>query len=147
MLVLSLVAIVAGLSVQGAAPQKSSKDTPVARMYVFTASSPGGDTEEDKGRQEAVRDLRDALHGRHHITVVDTREAADVVVEVLDREERDLGEGGFGGKSFTKFRETIIRVRVTSGERVSDLKGVGKATWKSAAKDAAERLQKWVERR
>jgi len=147
MLVLSVVAIVASLFAPAAAtPQRSTRNTPEARVYVFTAPAAGAETEEDKGRQDAAGDVREALRGKRHLTLVDTREAADVVVEVIGREERDLGEGGFGGKSLTKFRETIVRVRVTSKDRSSDLKGIGKGSWKSAAKDLAARLQKWIER-
>ena len=117
---------------------------PVVRVFVFTAA-PAGDAPSDaeKARLEGVREMRQALHGRG-ITIVDDRSQADVLVEVLDREERDMGEGGFGGKTITKFIEVIIRLRVTSGDRQSELKGMGLAG--RAAKDAADRVRKWIAR-
>ena len=66
-------------------------------------------------------------------------------VEVVDREERDPSQGGFGGTSMTKFRQTIVRLRIESGAARSELKGIGQSSWKAAAKDAAERVSKWLE--
>jgi hypothetical protein len=144
-LALLLAALVAGVQPPAQA-RKPAPRIPDARVYVFTTPDPGGPSDEQRGREDSVADLRGALHGRRHVKLVDTRDEADVVVEVLGREERDLGEGGYGGKSFTKFRETIVRFRIASGSRASEIKGVGKGSWKSAAKDAAERIQKWIER-
>ena len=67
-------------------------------------------------------------------------------MEVTDREQQSAGEGGFGGVKLTPFVNTIIRVRVTFGEHQGELKGMGPGTGSRAAKDAADGLQKWIER-
>jgi hypothetical protein len=119
------------------------------RTFVYTAQAPGGGvSEEEQGRLDSVKDLADAL-GKWKIEclLVKSADEADVIVEVLNREERDAPVSGFGGASVTRFRETIVRLRVKSGEKQSELKGMGQASWKSAAKDAAERLAKWIRNR
>ena len=122
---------------------------PVTRVYVFTSEGASGQaTDEEKGRLDALRELRDALAKRKELQVVNNRADAEVIVEVMDREEREGGEGGFGGRLITKMGDTIIRVRVShaSGGEPSELKGMGQGTWGRAAKDAADRIVKWVER-
>jgi len=91
--------------------------------------------------------MREALAQKKGITVVDTREQSNVLMEVLGREQREEPTGSFGGKSITRMGDTIIRVRVKSGEDESDLKGMGQGTWSRAAKDAADRFMKWIARR
>jgi hypothetical protein len=65
-------------------------------------------------------------------------------VEVVGREQRDAPVGGFGGTVITPPIETIVRLHVKFGDRETDIKGIGKAYWARAAKDAAERLVKWI---
>jgi hypothetical protein len=90
-----------------------------------------------------VRDLSDALN-RSQFTLVPAADQAQMTVEVVNREERDASQGGFGGKSLTKFRETILRLRVKAGEDQSELKGIGRPSWGAAAKDAAKQLSSWA---
>ncbi len=91
----------------------------------------------------SVRDLGDALKGSR-FTLVPSADQAQLTVEIVNREERDSAQGGFGGKSVTKFRETILRIRVQAGEDQSELKGIGRPSWGAAAKDAAKQLSSWV---
>jgi hypothetical protein len=121
---------------------------PTVRVYVFTAEgSSGQSTDEEKGRLEAVREMRDALAKKKGVRIVNSREEADVVVEVMDREEREGASGGYGGMSITKLNDTIIRLRVSrAGGEASELKGIGQGTWGRAAKDAADRVEKWIHR-
>ena len=120
---------------------------PAVRVYVHTAASPSGTQgAEEQGRLDAVRDLREALRRKSGITLVDDRSQADVVVEITDREQRDAGAGGFGGKTITPLVDTIIRLHVTWGDHQTDIKGMGQGTWGRAAKDAADRLMKWIAR-
>jgi hypothetical protein len=140
MLALALVALMT-------MSQGADKLTSV-RAYVFTATSPSGQTsDEERGRLDAVREMREALAKKKGISVVDDRADATLVVEVIDREQRDEPAGGFGGKSITKMGDTIIRLHVRSGDHESDIKGMGQGTWGRAAKDAAERILKWIARR
>jgi hypothetical protein len=55
-------------------------------------------------------------------------------------------QGGFGGKMITPLGDTIIRMHISSGDRESELKGMGQGTWGRAAKDAADRVLKWIAR-
>lgn len=130
-----------------AAPQGADKETSV-RAFVFTATGASGEhTEEEQGRLDAVRDVRDALGKKKGITLVNSRADGNLIIEVLSREQREEPVGGFGGKSVTKMGDTIIRLHVKSGEEESDLKGIGQGTWGRAAKDAADRILKWIARR
>jgi len=131
-------------SVVSAEGRVSQKHGPPVRVYVFTAQA-GGETvsEEEQGRVDSVRDLSDALKGARFI-LVPSADEAQMTVEITNREERDSAQGGFGGKSLTKFRETILRVRVKAGEDQSELKGIGRPSWGAAAKDVAKQLSSWA---
>jgi hypothetical protein len=123
----------------------ADKRPPPTRVYVFTSVSTGSDVSDDEqGRVDSLQDLRDALRGRSEFTLVATAEEARVRVEVVNREERDVPGGGFGGTPLTRFRETIVRLRVETDADKAELKGIGRPSWKAAAKDAADRLTKWV---
>ena len=129
------------LPADGRMPQKHG---PPVRVYVFTAEAGGATvSEEEQGRLDSVRDLSDALKGSRFI-LVPSADQAQLTVEITNREERDSAQGGFGGKSLTKFRETILRIQVKAGEDQSELKGIGRPSWGAAAKDAAKQLSSWV---
>jgi hypothetical protein len=120
---------------------------PHFRVYVFAAEAASGQpTDEDKARLEGVREIREALGKKKQFQIVDNRQDADVIVEVVQREEQEGGEGGFGGAKLTKLSNTTIRVRIShaSGGEPSELKGMGPSG--HAAKDAADRIEKWVDR-
>lgn len=118
------------------------------RAYVFTEIAAGGERSDDeKGRLDAVRELKDALEKKKGISLVDDRAAATLVIEVTGREQKDDVQGPFGGKAITPLGDTIIRFHVSSGGQESDLKGMGQGTWGRAAKDAADRILKWIARR
>src|SRR4051794_13888302 len=119
---------------------------PAVRVYVTTGSAvSGSEAATEAGLDDSTTDVREALAKRKGLTIVQTADEAQVRVEVVDREERDPAEGGFGGTSFTKFRQTIVRLRIESGASKGELKGIGQSSWKAAAKDAAERVSKWLE--
>lgn len=143
MVVTMLLAMFAAAGLQGA-----DKQTTV-RAFVYTATGAGGEhTSEEQGRLDAVRDMREALGHKKGITLVDSRGDANLLIEVLGREEREEQAGGpFGGKTVTRMGDTIIRLHIKSGDEESDLKGIGQGTWGRAAKDAADRVVKWIARR
>jgi hypothetical protein len=117
------------------------------RVYIFTAQTKGGVTPEDEqGRVDSVRDLRDALRRNAKIVLVPEADGAQVLVEVVGREKRDAPGGGFGGTVLTPAGETIVRLRVTFGAHETENKGIGQSQWTRAAKDAAARLVKWIQR-
>jgi hypothetical protein len=143
MVVAMLLAMWAAAGLQG-----TDRETTV-RAFVFTATGASGEhTPEEQGRLDAVRDMREALEKKKGITLVNTREDANLTIEVLGREQReDPGGGPFGGKTVTRMGDTIIRLHLKSGDQESDLKGLGQGTWGRAAKDAADRIVKWIARR
>ena len=127
---------------------QSPDRTPTSvRVYVYTDTSSGNRDGDEADRVEAVGDVREALKRKKGITVVDDRAQSNVQLEVLGRERREEPAGSFGGKSITRMGDTIIRLRVKSGEEEAELKGMGLGTWGRAANDAAERFLKWIARR
>jgi hypothetical protein len=140
-----IAALLASLCLPSSAYSAADKK-PAVRVYVFAAAASDQDTEAAAGRDEAVGDIRDALRRKAGLTIVNSRTDADVLVEVVGREQRKGMEGGFGGAAITKMGETIIRLRVTSGDEEAELKGIGQGTWGRAAKDAADRVLKWIAR-
>lgn len=129
-----------------AAPSPGQREH--VRVYVYTTPSASGQhTDEEKGRLEAVDELRSALKKKKGLAIVEDRSQADVLVEVVEREQREAPLGGFGGKTITPMGDTIIRVHVVSGADQADLKGIGQGTWGRAAKDAADRITKWIARK
>ena len=119
---------------------------PAVRVHVVTGQpTSGNEAATPAGLEDSAADVRDALARRKGIAIVKTPDEAQVRVEVVDREERDSPQGGFGGTSVTKFRQTIVRLRIESGADTGELKGIGQSSWKAAAKDAAERVSKWLE--
>jgi hypothetical protein len=143
MVVAMLLAMVAASGVQG-----TDRETTV-RAFIYTATGASGEhTPEEQGRLDAVRDMRGALEKKKGITLVNSRADANLLIEVLGREQReDPGGGPFGGKTVTRMGDTIIRLHLRSGDEESDLKGIGQGTWGRAAKDAADRIVKWIARR
>jgi len=140
--------LLAALLLALATAQSPDKSATSVRVYVFTATAASGEhDEEEKGRLDAVREMCDALEKKKGITVVDAPTTANVTMEVLSREMRDEPAGAFGGKSITRMGDTIIRLKVKSGDDESELKGMGQGTWGRAAKDAADRFLKWIARR
>jgi len=141
-----LVPLMLSLAVT-AASQGTDKLTSV-RAYVFTeTSSSGQPSTDEQGRLDAVKELRLALAKKKGISLVDSREDATLLIEVTGREQREESAGAFGGKQITPMGDTIIRMHLTSGKEESDLKGMGQGTWSRAAKDAADRILKWIARR
>jgi hypothetical protein len=147
-MILRTVLALAACSMPAAMNSSARADaTAPPQVYIFTAETKNGAVSEDEqGRLDSVRDLRDALRGNRKVVLVTDGSQAQVLVEVVGREKRDVPGGGFGGTMITKPMETIVRLRVTFGNRDGEIKGVGQATWGRAAKDAAERLVKWITR-
>jgi hypothetical protein len=117
------------------------------RVFVFTAEAKGpAPTDEEQGRLDSVRDVREALEKKAGIVVVPTAAEAQVLVEVMGREEREAPLGGFGGTVLTRPIEAILRLHIKIGEHETDVKGSAKGYWSRAAKDAVDRAVRWIAR-
>jgi hypothetical protein len=126
--------------------QQASPTAP--RVFVFTAESKAGPPrgEEEQGRLDSVRDVREALGKKAGLVMVASAAEATVLVEVVAREKRDASIGGFGGTTVTPQGEAIIRLHLKYGEHDTDIKGVAPGYWGRAAKDAADRAMRWIAR-
>jgi hypothetical protein len=128
-----------------AAPRQPS--SPAPRVFVYTADAKAAaPTEEEQGRMDSVRDVREALSRKAGLVMVSSAGEAQVLVEVVSREKRDAPIGGFGGTTVTPQGETIVRLHLKYGEHETDIKGVAPGYWARAAKDAADRALKWIAR-
>ena len=118
------------------------------RIFVFTAQAAESTSpdEAQQARRSAVKELKDQLRHKAGLSIVDDRSQADVVIEVIELEERDAGDGGFGGAKLTPLVNSILRLHLTAGENQTDIKGMGPGSGSRAAKDAADRVLKWVVR-
>jgi len=117
------------------------------RVFIYTEKSASGTvTEEEKGRQSTVADLREALRRDIRVVLVPTRSEAQVVVEVLAREKHEAPIGGYGGTSVGPSGEVTVRLRVKWGDEETEIKGTALGYWGRAAKDAGDRLSKWIAR-
>lgn len=116
-------------------------------VYVFTADTPDGASSDDlKKCDDAVKDLRDALAKKKGVAVVDDRDAADIRLEVVKCETHDMGGGGFGGATVTPFDVKLIHIHAVSSADQTDFRGEAPGYWNRAAKDAADRIAKWIAR-
>ena len=136
------------LSLAVAMPMQGADKLTSVRAYVFTDQTPSGTPSSDeRGRLEAVRELKAELSKKKGISLVDRREDANLVIEITGREQHDESEGPFGGKKLTPLGDSIIRFHISSEGQESDLKGMGQGSSTHAAKDAADRILKWIARR
>jgi hypothetical protein len=138
---------VIALALSGAvAASRSQSSSPAPRVFVFTAELKGTTpTDEEQGRLDSVKDVRDALSRKAGLKMVPSASDATVLVEVMNRERSEAG-GGFGGASMTPLGDVLIRLHLKFGEHETDVKGVASGYWGRAAKDAAEKAFKWIVR-
>jgi len=140
----SFIFVIALALTAGVAARQSS--SPAPRVFVFTTEPKGTTpTEEEQGRLDSVKDVREALARKAGLSMVTSATDATVLVEVIQREKTEAG-GGFGGASVTPLGEVLIRLHLKFGEHETDIKGVAAGYWGRAAKDAAERAFKWIVR-
>ena len=140
----SLIIVLALALSTGVAARQSS--SPAPRVFVFTTEPKGTPpSEEEQGRLDSVKDVRDALSRKAGLKIVTSASDATVLVEVMNR-ERSEGGGGFGGASMTPLGDVLIRLHLKFGEHETDVKGAASGYWGRAAKDAAEKAFKWIVR-
>lgn len=150
--------VLTGLLLTAAAPVtgQSPKVQPLS-VYVFTAETEGGFVDADsKQRADSVRDLREALRKKKTVIVVESSDDADLLVEVLRRGLDETGKtstktsAGLGGlySTTTKDTEAMVRTKLTVGEYSTEIVGKndGRITnvWRTAANNAANQIDKWI---
>jgi hypothetical protein len=138
-----------GQAVKAAAP---------ALPLVYVTTSDQGDTDDVKGRQQSVKDLRAALSDKKkHLVVVDQEARADFVVQVLERSTTipkvlfTPMQPGVAGPVMTG-PSRAVHLRVTLVQGASDPteftnKGTAiesRGGWNSAADDIAKQIDKWI---
>lgn len=142
--VMLLALVLAGTTQQTGG--KKSFESPAPRVFVFTAEAKSTPpTEEEQGRLDSVRDVREALSKKAGLSIVTNADDATVLVEVISREKREAS-GGFGGASITPLGDTLLRLHLKYGEHETDIKGVSPGTWGKAAKDASDKAFRWIVR-
>ena len=95
------------------------------RIFVFTAQAAESTSpdEAQQARLSAVKELKDQLRHKAGLSIVDDRAQADVVIEVIELEQRDAGDGGFGGVKLTPLVNSILRLHLTAGRIRQTSKG------------------------
>ena len=136
----------------------ASQSTKPALPLVCITTSDDGDASDVKGRQESVKDLRtDLASKKKDLVVVDEKDRADFVVEVLERttsvprvlftpmEPGVAGPVSTGPTRAVHLRVTIVRgsgdpVEFTNKSTAIESRG----GWNSAADDVAKQIDKWI---
>jgi hypothetical protein len=144
------VMVLVGLPWLGLASSAIAADQPKVAVFVKAAGSADGFTDPDKSRTDSVKNLRDKLKDEKWAQLVDSEDAAVILLEVLNR-RTDLDQahvvtamvGGFGQKHST------LTVRLTAGTFTTELSGTGGASgvfsgYGKAAGKVVDELEKWV---
>ncbi len=127
---------------------------PVPVFLTSVGASGQGFTDPDKSRQDAMKNLAEALGKKKDLKLVSTREESVIVLEVLGRGVReDSGKMTqvFGGKHEVK----MLRVKLSAGDFAAELSGEsagggmkggpGRRAWTKAAYKVADQVEKWVQ--
>lgn len=102
-------------------------------IYVHTGS--GMYSDPDKGRRDSAKEVSDELAKRPGIKLVDAEEKAQVVVQILGREDKLLKARMTAG-DFTSMIETSHdNMKVRFGPR---------KVWKEAAENMADEITSWI---
>lgn len=126
---LTVVAAGAAAPVQGTAPGSRP------RLYVFTeAATPDHPAGPDQlARQQVVTDLREELRKRpKFLEVVEVREGADAIVEVLRREAPSASKCVIA-----------VKLRTAGGANARSAEVEGR-TWSGAQSMLVDLIQRWV---
>ena len=111
-------------------------------IHVFTQVDPSKDTDPgQRQRLQSVADLRKGLGKKKSFKVVDAREAAALVLEVLENSRNDTT-----GPQTTGPRQEgwpVVHVAIRFGDYSSEIKGSGKR-WTWAADAITDTVDQWV---
>jgi len=149
---LSLALIAAAASTVAAAEPLPLK------MFVFTNEVPSGSVDEQlKARRESLQDLVKTLSSPRYqrtLTLVKSREGADVFVELVSRGETTASVASSsnraaGGATASEARSSsvtkqFLKFRISAGQLTHDLTTEDQLPWPKMAERAAEDLVKWI---
>ena len=139
----------------------AQNQTESVRVYVFTATDPGGFVDADaKQRSDSVEDLKRDLSKDSAIQIISDQATADVTLEVLGRGHEETGSTtstqDYYGQWHT-YPDTVRVVRVglkagayttlfegTSSFAQRGLVGVSQGLWRVAASGAAKGIENWI---
>lgn len=152
-----LVSLAVLLTLPSSMLAQKSESRPV-RVYVFTAAPEGGFVDEgSKQRADSLKDLREALGKKKKVaTLVEDRSLAEMTLEVVNRDRALTGNTSsrvdpvFGGSvKTTADRAETVRVGLTVGDYSTEVIGAcpqGQVVrcWRTAANDAAGKVEDWI---
>ena len=130
------------------------------KVFLFTKPSPGSAAvdEQLKALQESLREIVGALQEARYqasIAIVQSRDAADVIVELVSRGEttrssassstRSVGAGGTASASRSASEtRRHLKFLMTIGASARDLTTEGQQPWSDVARIAAADIARWT---
>jgi site-specific recombinase XerD len=147
---LSIALIAAAISTTAAAE-------PI-KVFVFTNEVPSGSVDEQlQARRESLQDLAKALAGpkyRSTLSVVKSRDEADVIVELVSRGETTKSGSSnsthaAGGAASSESRSSsvtkqFLKFRMSAGQHTDNLTTEDQLRWPDMAERAADDLARWI---
>jgi hypothetical protein len=147
---LSLALIAAGASTAATAEP--------LKMFVFTNEVPSGSVDEQlKARRESLQDLVKTLSSPRYqktITLVKSREGADVVVELVSRGEtttsaasrstQAAGGATASASHSSSVTKRFLTFRISASQHTDIFTTEDQLPWPNMADRAAEDLVKWI---
>lgn len=131
----------------GVADAQKTRPAPVS-VYVTSAGAMNGLTDPSKDNQNTVKDLRNAVKDRKGLVLTETREKADIVLVVMNREKAQITAGMFGDAA----RDVMLRVkfifRGSESEMTASAQGgtlMSGGAWSRAAGKISKQVEDWVE--
>jgi hypothetical protein len=128
------------------------------RIFLFTNEIPSGSVDEQlKARQDALRELSNAFSGPQYketITLVPSKDRADVIVELVSRGETTRSASGSstrasGGGTASRSQSSSVTkrhlaFRISKGASTHDLVTEDQLPWPKMAEKAASDIAAWA---
>ena len=154
---MSMKAALLSLALIAAAAPTAASAEPL-KMFVFTNEVPSGSVDEQlKARRESLRDLVKTLSSPRYqktLTLVKSREGADVVIELVSRGETTASVAGSSTRAAdgtaasasrsSSVTKQFLKFRISTGGHTDNLTTEGQLPWPKMADRAAEDLLKRI---
>jgi hypothetical protein len=119
-------------------------------VFLFTENEAGGFIDADaQERGDALNAMREQIQkkAKDRVTLVSSRAEADVTVEVLSRTRLDSGQEAMRSSRWPYVGE-VVRAKLTAGDYSTEIVGQNDGrvlhTWRTAARDAAAGVDRWI---